>query len=1024
LTYLEKAADAGLRSSELDYWRAAALARVGRIFEASILVTTSDTKQQPVDSALKKVLDDLAVKISPDDLRYEEIAASVDAVDGWLVEGQEKYLFEKVKSLPDNAVIIEIGSYHGRSTVAMAYACWGTGKRIFAIDTFLGNTKGGSRTKGNSYFDVWERNIHRRGLGKYVTPLPGYSHERLTQWPPDRAIDFAFIDASHLYKDVFRELELVYPFVKNGGWIALHDVDPGWPGPWRVWQETAMPLLESHEYSSTLACGRKRNGKTIERPKDPDRYDYSRSWVETLRTQVPQLACAMEHTFESLPFSNPEMLSAAEDAIATMPDHPLLRFALREMIKLEAGCDPYLHYWNALTYLHENQKEEAVRALGLSLEMGPPDFLKARIEQLLSTHGTMEVDQRSDAVLQPAEQDAPSIVFINTYYPKFLKRYYADHPEAVHAPYAQQLMGLVEQRFGDSDFYSTGMKRLGWRAQDLIVNCDPIQRAWARENNFNGQGLNIAVEQIRQLQPQVVYMQDLSLATTEFLRHIRPHTELIVGQIASPLPANADTNGLDIIFSSFPHFVERFRHAGKTAYYQPLAFDPSVLGAMDVPQRIHDVTFVGGLSPAHGKGMKILQQVSALVPVSYWGYGAESLPPGSPIRDRHNGEVWGLDMFKTLAASRITLNRHIDVAENYANNMRLFEATGCGALLITDYKDNLNELFEIGKEIVAYRTPEECAALVRYYQANPQEAGQIARRGQQRTLREHTYELRMQQTAEILERHLRYRRQTVSAPDLSAISCGHQTIKSDQVTERMTRAWQDESIPKRQRALVQQELMDMYRGAPPQVYQVIAEALRATVRNGSSILEIGCASGYYSEVIEYMLNCRIAYTGVDYSEALIAMARDYYSRQEFHTADGANLPFDAQSFNVVVSSAILMHVPNYQEHIAETIRVAQSHILFHRTPVCRQQPTRYMKKQAYGIETVELCFNETELLNIFVGHGLKLKGYIEYVSEMASDRYEISYIVEKKESSGSVDHLNDQHMAVPYAHVGGAAAHG
>ncbi len=69
--------------------------------------------------------------------------------------------------------------------------------------------------------------------------------------------------------------------------------------------------------------------------------------------------------------------------------------------------------------------------------------------------------------------------------------------------------------------------------------------------------------------------------------------------------------------------------------------------------------------------------------------------------------------------SFITINRHIDVAENYANNMRLFEATGCGALLITDYKDNLNELFEIGEEIVAYRSPEEAAALIKYYLSNP-----------------------------------------------------------------------------------------------------------------------------------------------------------------------------------------------------------------------------------------------------------------------------------------------------------------
>ena len=105
---------------------------------------------------------------------------------------------------------------------------------------------------------------------------------------------------------------------------------------------------------------------------------------------------------------------------------------------------------------------------------------------------------------------------------------------------------------------------------------------------------------------------------------------------------------------------------------------------------------------------------------------SERLPEGSPIRARHHGEVWGLDMYRALARSRITLNRHIDVAENNANNMRLYEATGVGALLITDRKDNLGELFEVGREVVAYGSAEEAVELIRHYIAHPEEARGIA----------------------------------------------------------------------------------------------------------------------------------------------------------------------------------------------------------------------------------------------------------------------------------------------------------
>jgi len=111
-------------------------------------------------------------------------------------------------------------------------------------------------------------------------------------------------------------------------------------------------------------------------------------------------------------------------------------------------------------------------------------------------------------------------------------------------------------------------------------------------------------------------------------------------------------------------------------------------------------------------------------------------------------------MFRTLAASKIVVNYHGDVAQSYANNMRLFEATGTGALLVTDWKTNLHEMFEIDKEVIAYRTHEECAEMIRYYLEHEEEREQIARAGQQRTLRDHTYYQRMQDLVDIVQRYL------------------------------------------------------------------------------------------------------------------------------------------------------------------------------------------------------------------------------------------------------------------------------
>jgi len=569
-----------------------------------------------------------------------------------------------------------------------------------------------------------------------------------------------------------------------------------------------------------------------------------------------------------------------------------------------------------------------------------------------------------------------------------------------NANYETQKTAIQQKFFGDSDFYSEGLKQSGWTAVDLIVNCAPLQQAWAEENGLptGSRGeIQIVIEQVRRVRPNVVYLQDLSWASHDFLSAIRPHTDLIVGQIASQVPPQAHLEGLDIIFSSFPHFAERFRHLGIMSYYQPLAFDRRVLPALPLIKRSYPITFVGGLSPAHQKGTEFLEKLSEMIRIDFWGYGADSLRPDSPIRRSHHGELWGRDMFLCLTQSRITLNRHTDVAENSANNMRLFEATGCGALLVTDYKDNLNELFEIGKEVVAYRTPEECAALLKYYLGHPDEAEAVARAGQARTLRDHSYTSRMKQTAEILERHLRYRKEKdrFPPPDLTQVSVGYTPIEQAAVPEMLTFAWKSADLPSKQRALVQQEFGRMYRGNIPTVYRVLAECLRQHVFPGCSILEVGCASGYYYEVLEYLLNQRIRYTGVDYSEPLISMARDYYPATHFCLADGAQMPFRQSNFDIVISSCVLLHVLNFREHIREAARVARRHVVCHRTPVCRQKRTQYQKKLGYGLEMVELLFNEGDLLADFAAEGLQLLQKHEYNAAPGEDRFEITYLFGK-----------------------------
>jgi spore maturation protein CgeB len=90
------------------------------------------------------------------------------------------------------------------------------------------------------------------------------------------------------------------------------------------------------------------------------------------------------------------------------------------------------------------------------------------------------------------------------------------------------------------------------------------------------------------------------------------------------------------------------------------------------------------------------------------------------------------------------------LAEVEGVNCRLFEAAGCGAFQIADWKPALPELFEPEREIVTSRSREELREKVDYYLARPEERRAIADRAYARAHREHTYEIRLQQMFESL----------------------------------------------------------------------------------------------------------------------------------------------------------------------------------------------------------------------------------------------------------------------------------
>jgi spore maturation protein CgeB len=107
-----------------------------------------------------------------------------------------------------------------------------------------------------------------------------------------------------------------------------------------------------------------------------------------------------------------------------------------------------------------------------------------------------------------------------------------------------------------------------------------------------------------------------------------------------------------------------------------------------------------------------------------------------------------------MSESRIVFNRHIDAAASYANNLRLYEVCGSGAMLLTDWKVNMDEIFSPGVECVTYRDTTECVDLAKFYLRNDEKRDKIAQAGHRRVIAEHTYEHRVDELLNIIGMHI------------------------------------------------------------------------------------------------------------------------------------------------------------------------------------------------------------------------------------------------------------------------------
>jgi predicted O-methyltransferase YrrM len=163
-------------------------------------------------------------------------------VPGFLLENEARFLGMMAACAPRNGVIVEIGSFKGKSAVMLGKLAerYGIGP-IIAIDPHNFNNAELEEHRSNpgaTSYDEFLKNLETAGVSAYVEVHRQLSTEVAKSW--DRPIRLLWIDGNHSYTGAKADFDAFMPYLVPGGFIALHDALHEFSGPIRVFVEDIL----------------------------------------------------------------------------------------------------------------------------------------------------------------------------------------------------------------------------------------------------------------------------------------------------------------------------------------------------------------------------------------------------------------------------------------------------------------------------------------------------------------------------------------------------------------------------------------------------------------------------------------------------------------------------------------------------------------------------------------------------------------------------------------------------------------
>ena len=184
-------------------------------------------------------------------------------IDGWFDEVNEIFYqdcLEKLSNKNEPKIFYEIGSWKGRSTCCMAELLRknNISAKLYAVDTFVGSDESAHieeierlSSQNLTLFDVFKNNINDCEVDNIVIPIISTSCDAAKN-VEDNTIDFLYLDASHDYESVKRDIETWLPKMKEGSMMTGDDYIPHWSGVIRAVDEVFLRIGKTVDFGGFL----------------------------------------------------------------------------------------------------------------------------------------------------------------------------------------------------------------------------------------------------------------------------------------------------------------------------------------------------------------------------------------------------------------------------------------------------------------------------------------------------------------------------------------------------------------------------------------------------------------------------------------------------------------------------------------------------------------------------------------------------------------------------------------------------